>query len=199
MTTRTGGLRWSLMFFLIAPITFVMSLDRTAMAVAAPTIQHEYAFSLVEMSVILTSFSWTYALFQVPGGWLADATARAAPCTGRTPCGRHLPPPPRSASAFSPLSDSALCWGWARPRTGQAPSSPSAAGSPIASAARATPSCSAPCISDRSPPPPSPPASSCFGWRGAFYIYGSLGIVLGAAWWTWFRDDPAEHPNITRG
>jgi ACS family glucarate transporter-like MFS transporter len=72
MSTRTDGLRWSLMFFLIAPITFVMSLDRTAITVAAPIIQHEYGFTLMEMSVILTSFSWTYALLQVPGGWLAE-------------------------------------------------------------------------------------------------------------------------------
>jgi ACS family glucarate transporter-like MFS transporter len=72
MPTRAGGLRWSLVIFLIAHITFVMSLDRTAIAVAAPTIQHEYGFSLFEMSLILTSFSWTYALLQVPGGWLAE-------------------------------------------------------------------------------------------------------------------------------
>jgi hypothetical protein len=31
------------MFFLIGPVTFVMSLDRTAIVVAAPTIQHELA------------------------------------------------------------------------------------------------------------------------------------------------------------
>ena len=76
MPTRAGGPRWSLMIFLIAPITFVMSLDRTAIAVAAPTIQHEYGFTLVEMSVILTSFSWTYAPLQVPGGWLAERCGR---------------------------------------------------------------------------------------------------------------------------
>ena len=58
MPTRAGGPRWSLMIFLIAPITFVMSLDRTAIAVAAPTIQREFGFTLFEMSVILTSFSW---------------------------------------------------------------------------------------------------------------------------------------------
>ena len=100
MTTRTGGLRWSLMFFLIAPITFVMSLDRTAIAVAAPTIQHEYGFSLFEMSVILTSFSWTYALLQVPGGWLAErfgprrtlfwANALWSALTAATPLGFSL-------------------------------------------------------------------------------------------------------------
>lgn len=35
------------MFFLIAPLTFVMSLDRTAIVVAAPTIQKEFGFTLV--------------------------------------------------------------------------------------------------------------------------------------------------------
>ena len=73
MPARTSGLRWSLMIFLIAPITFAMSLDRTAIAVAAPTIQHEYGFTLFEMSVILTSFSWTYAL---------DLLRKSAPGTG---------------------------------------------------------------------------------------------------------------------
>jgi hypothetical protein len=47
------------MFFLIGPVTFFMSLDRTAIVVAAPTIQHEFAFTLVQMSWIITSFSWT--------------------------------------------------------------------------------------------------------------------------------------------
>ena len=72
VATSTRGLRWRLMFGLIAPLTFVMSLDRTAMVVAAPTIQHEFGFTLVQMSWILTSFSWTYALLQVPSGWLAE-------------------------------------------------------------------------------------------------------------------------------
>ena len=66
------------MFLLIGPITFVMSLDRTAMTGAAPTIQHEYGFSLVEMSWILTSFSWTYALLQVPAFYQQIATGVAA-------------------------------------------------------------------------------------------------------------------------
>ena len=50
VTTTTRGLRWRLMFFLIGPITFVMSLDRTAIVVAAPTIQREFGFTLVQMS-----------------------------------------------------------------------------------------------------------------------------------------------------
>ncbi len=69
MSGADSKLRWWLVFGLIGPITFVMSLDRTAMVVAAPTIQKEYGFSLVDMSLILTSFSWTYAFLQVPADW----------------------------------------------------------------------------------------------------------------------------------
>jgi ACS family glucarate transporter-like MFS transporter len=36
-----------------------------------------------------------------------------------------------------------------------------------------------------------------FGWRAAFYIFGTLGLLLGAAWWNWFRDRPSQHPRIT--
>jgi MFS transporter, ACS family, glucarate transporter len=60
------------MAFIIFPLTFVMSLDRTNMSVSAPIIQKTFHFNLVEMSLILTSFSWTYAFFQVPGGIAAE-------------------------------------------------------------------------------------------------------------------------------
>ncbi len=71
MSGKIGGVRWTVMWYLIGPITFVMSLDRTAMPVAAPTIQHEYGFSLFEMSIILTAFAWTYSALQVPSGMAA--------------------------------------------------------------------------------------------------------------------------------
>jgi hypothetical protein len=45
---KTGRFRWWMVWLLIGPITFVMSLDRTAIVVAAPVIQKEYGFSLVE-------------------------------------------------------------------------------------------------------------------------------------------------------
>jgi sugar phosphate permease len=32
------------------------------------------------------------------------------------------------------------------------------------------------------------------GWRVSFWIFGTLGIFWAAAWWKWFRDDPAQHP-----
>lgn len=68
---KPTSVRWWIAGGLILPITFVMSLDRTAMTVSAPVIQKEFGFNLTEMSIILTAFTWAYALFQVPGGMLA--------------------------------------------------------------------------------------------------------------------------------
>ena len=42
----------------------VMTLDRAAMTVAASTIQKEFGLTIVEMSLILTVYFWTYALGQ---------------------------------------------------------------------------------------------------------------------------------------
>jgi MFS family permease len=33
-------------------------------------------------------------------------------------------------------------------------------------------------------------------WRWAFVIFGSMGLVWAAAFYAWFRDDPAEHPQV---
>jgi MFS transporter, ACS family, glucarate transporter len=38
--------------------------------------------------------------------------------------------------------------------------------------------------------------ASTYGWRGVFYIFGSLGLVWAAFWWFWFRDEPREMSNI---
>jgi MFS family permease len=34
------------------------------------------------------------------------------------------------------------------------------------------------------------------GWRLSFVLFGSLGLVWAAAFWQWFRDDPAKHPRV---
>ena len=47
-------------------------MDRVVISVAVPSIQHELGFSLITMGWILSAFRWSYALFQIPGGWLGD-------------------------------------------------------------------------------------------------------------------------------
>jgi MFS family permease len=34
------------------------------------------------------------------------------------------------------------------------------------------------------------------GWRLTFAVFGSVGLVWAAAFYRWYRDDPAEHPGV---
>ena len=36
-----------------------------------------------------------------------------------------------------------------------------------------------------------------FGWRAAFYMFGTLGVGWSIVWYRWFRDSPAEKPGIS--
>lgn len=36
------------------------------------------------------------------------------------------------------------------------------------------------------------------GWRGAFYILGGIGVAFAAFWYFVFRNDPSEHPLISK-
>jgi ACS family glucarate transporter-like MFS transporter len=190
-----GRVRWWVFAALIAPITFVMSLDRTAMSVAAPIIQKQYGFSLGEMSLILTSFLWTYALMQVAGGWLAERSG------------------PRKALLWANLLWSVLTvltpFGWGLFSfvvirgllgVGQAADLPSS----ILALRRWFPErergrgnsflLCALYLGPMAGPPLTVLIATQLGWQAAFYIYGSVGVLLGLLWWWGFRDDPRKHP-----
>jgi MFS family permease len=53
-------------------IAVIMYVDRVCISQAAPSIQQELGLSRVEMSWAFAAFTWAYALFEVPGGWLGD-------------------------------------------------------------------------------------------------------------------------------
>ena len=49
-----------------------MYLDRACMGSATPIIMREFHLDKIAMGWSVSAFNWTYALFQIPGGWLAD-------------------------------------------------------------------------------------------------------------------------------
>src|SRR5476649_1625311 len=58
-----------LMIFVSVVITF---LDRSNISITAPAMGKELGIDTVRMGWIFTGFAWTYAFFQIPGGWLVD-------------------------------------------------------------------------------------------------------------------------------
>src|SRR5262249_31303982 len=37
-----------------------------------------------------------------------------------------------------------------------------------------------------------------YGWRLSFYLFGALGVIWSAAWYTWFRDRPHLKKGVTK-
>jgi ACS family D-galactonate transporter-like MFS transporter len=61
---------WILAIIVIA--TAINYLDRANLSIAAPIVKKDLHISDVQMGLIFSAFSWTYAFLQIPGGWILD-------------------------------------------------------------------------------------------------------------------------------
>ncbi|MEU5030576.1 MFS transporter [Streptomyces milbemycinicus] len=64
-------MRWTIVGFSALGLT-IAYLDRAALSVAMPHMSKEFHISSAMQGVLLSAFFWTYALFQIPSGWLLD-------------------------------------------------------------------------------------------------------------------------------
>src|SRR3978361_1295747 len=71
MKTLMPPARWIMVWlcFMALAINYT---DRANLAVAAPSIKHALGVNDTTMGLLLGSFFWTYALMQLPAGWLVD-------------------------------------------------------------------------------------------------------------------------------
>ena len=80
------------MLFVTVAINY---LDRSNLSVAATGLSRDLQLDPVRLGLIFSGFGWTYALFQIPGGWLVD---RIGP---RTPVSRKTERQPKCACAMT--------------------------------------------------------------------------------------------------
>jgi sugar phosphate permease len=71
LTQKKSNMRW-LILFIICLMYLITYMDRTNISVVAPAIRKEFGFDKITMGLIFSSFTWAYAIGQVPGGWLGD-------------------------------------------------------------------------------------------------------------------------------
>ena len=53
----------------LAVITY---LDRVAISSAAPAVRQELGLDAVQMGWVFSAFTWAYAAFEIPSGWMGD-------------------------------------------------------------------------------------------------------------------------------
>ncbi|HET8547508.1 MAG TPA: MFS transporter, partial [Bryobacteraceae bacterium] len=66
----TRARHWVIVFAVsLAIVTYI---DRVCISQAETLIRRDLGLTKVDMGWVLAAFAWAYALFEIPGGWLAD-------------------------------------------------------------------------------------------------------------------------------
>jgi ACS family D-galactonate transporter-like MFS transporter len=70
-TGKRTNIRSRMLAVIVLAVT-INYLDRAILGIAAPSIRHDFAINAATMGFIFSAFSWSYLLFQIPGGVALD-------------------------------------------------------------------------------------------------------------------------------
>ncbi|MPY80469.1 MAG: MFS transporter [Actinophytocola sp.] len=194
---RPTKVRWKIFLLLLLLVT-INYVDRGSISVALPLIKDEFGLSPEATGLVLSAFFWTYALMQIPGGWLIDKLGPRKVVTGS--CIGWGIATGLTAGATGIKSLVAL-----RGLLGvtEAPVMPAGgklngiwmpwrergrgavildAGAPLGAAVGGAAIAGLIAVTG--------------GWRPAFIVAGAVTVLIGLAAWWYIRDTPREHPRI---
>ncbi|MBH0193097.1 MAG: MFS transporter, partial [Nitrospira sp.] len=199
--------RWLILGLLFA-ISVVTYIDRVNISVTARQMMPALGLTDQQMGFIFSAFVIGYALFQVPGGWLADRWGIRIVLTVALlwwSCFTAL-------TAMAAASDLAGLLGivgvlaltrfllgvgeatalpaFNRAVTDWLPAHERGLGIGIAIGGIG--------IGSAITPPVTAWIMVNFGWQTAFFVSAALGIGLAAIWWLLARDRPSDHPWVAK-
>ncbi len=183
---------------LLVSMHFILFIDRVNLAAAAAVMQKDLGLSNIALGIAFSAFNYSYAPFQLVGGWFADrfgarrtltvcglawsiTTIATGAVTGLVSLfgvrlvlgmgeGATLPAATRALSKWTSLE-----------ARGTAVGITHAAGRLGAGAA-------APIVAL---------LITWFSWRFSFVSLGILSAFWAVVWWWYFHEDPRQHPGIT--
>lgn len=172
-------------------------IDRVAISQAAPHISDEFGLSQTALGAVFTAFTLAYALFQVPGGWLADRIGPRRVLTGIVSYWSVFTM--GTAAAWNRTSLIVIRFLFGAGEAGAFPAATRAFSRWLPATERGfaqgiTHSGSR--LAGALTPPVVAFMMTRWGWRSAFLLFGALGFVWGAIWYWYYRDEPEDHPSI---
>jgi ACS family glucarate transporter-like MFS transporter len=199
--------RWNILALLVI-ISFVAYVLRTNMSVAGDRMMRDLGLSELQLGWVLAAFAWGYAIFQWPGGLLADwlggrkALTLIAVLWGVVNLLVAVVPGP---SVMEPVGI-VTCLAVLRFLMGatQAPVYPVASGHTIArwfpASGWALPNACTNVgltLGAAATGPLIVLLSQSFGWRGSFALTAPLAFIFAGLWWWYGRDEPARHRAVS--
>ncbi len=199
--TRPSRVRWLLLawIFVMSAITY---LDRVNISISGGRLAQEYHLSDVQLGWIFSAFVVGYAIFQVPGGWLADRFgARRVLTAGALWWGAFTA---LTASVPAGLGAALIVFLAVRFMLGAGeavvfPSSNRFVANWIPTGERgiANGVIFAGVGAGAGITPPLIAAVMVrYGWRTSFWVCAAIGCVAGLVWYLLARDTPAQHAGV---
>ena len=195
---RTGTKRWFVLF-LISLMYLVTYLDRANISTVAPVIAKEFGIGKIEMGFIFSAFVWSYALFQIPGGWLGDRFGPRRMLTCIVAYWSVMTALTAAASGVASFAAVRFLFG-----AGEAGAFPVATRAmqlwfpPRERGLVQGVSHSASRLGAALSPPIVVTIVATLGWRWVFYICAAVGILWSVLWYLTYRDTPEEQASVSR-
>lgn len=199
---RTSHVRWFLVFWLFI-LSAVSFLDRVNISIAGSSIAAEYGLSDVHLGWVFSSFLLGYALFQTPGGRLADKWgSRRVLTAGVLWWGIFTA---LTAAVPSGLARALLLFISIRFLLGAGeaiiyPASNQFVSRWIPNHERGIANgliFAGVGIGAGITPPLITYCMARYGWRSSFWVCALIGVVVGAVWYLSARDTPEEYPRVS--
>ena len=184
--------------FLLGSMSFLLYVDRVNLSTAAGPIMHELGLSNTQLGIAFSAFAYSYAVFQVIGGWFSDRVGARLTLLlcGLVWVGTTIGT--GFVGSFAGLLAMRFLLGIGEgatlPAAGRALSNWTPTGR-RGFAQGVTHSCSR--LGNAITPPLVAFLIVTFSWRFSFIVLGGITAIWVIVWWLYFRDSPETHPRIT--
>ena len=183
---------------LLTLLSVITYLDRLCIAVAGPSMQQDLGLSPEQWGWVMGAFALTYALFEIPSGAWGDSFGRKKVLARIVIWWSCFTGLTGLTSRFGTLVAVRALFGM-----GEAGAYPNISGCiarwfPATQRARAQGVVwGASRVGGALAPLLVVPLISYLGWREAFWLFGSFGLVWAIGWYRWYHNDPRTYPGIT--
>lgn len=198
MRRRTGFYATSMVLFMLCLMYLITYVDRVNISTAAGAFRTELKFSNTEYGMIFAAFGYTYAIFQIAGGWIGD---RFGPRLTLAICGAVW----ATATILTGLANGFWSFIALRLMLGFGE------GATFPTATRAMSNWTRPGwrgfaqgvthsfsrLGNAMAPPVVVALIAASSWRGSFVIIGLVSLAWVIVWVWYFRDNPRDHAGVS--
>lgn len=187
-----------LILAIIVIATAINYLDRANLSIVAPDVKKDLHISAVELGLIFSAFSWTYAFLQIPGGWVLERIGPRITFGIALIFWSIVTGSISLAKGFGSLLGLRMVLGVAETPAFPANNTLVSRWFPTKERGLATGSYTAgEYVGLAIAAPLLAWMATDFGWHSVFYLTGGLGLAFAVVWLGWIRNSPQSDKRVS--